>query len=65
MGTRAATTYATYCPHDLKHFLFCRKRFIDDIFFILCGLYELLEKFHPFLNSVHPTMKFDECEHEQ
>jgi hypothetical protein len=77
MGTRVAPTYANIfmaklekimlenCPQELKHFLHCWKRFIDDIFFIWSGSYEDLSKFHEYLNSVHPTMKFDEYEHNQ
>ena len=76
MGTRVAPTYANlfmaklekfmleHCPQDLKQFLFCWKRFIDDIFLIFCGSYEELDRFHEYLNSVHPTMKFDEYEHD-
>ena len=77
MGTRVAPTYANLsmaklekfmldsCEHSLKQFLLCWKRFIDDIFFIWCGSYEELEKNHNHLNSVHPTMKFDEIEHDK
>ena len=39
--------------------------FIDDIFFIFNGSYEELDRFHQFLNSVHPTIKFDDYEHDQ
>ena len=77
MGTRVAPTYANIfmaklekimvgsCPQNLKQFLHCWKRFIDDIFFIWSGSYEDLSKFHEHLNSVHPTMKFDEYEHNE
>ena len=75
MGTRVAPTYANLfmaklekimldtCDHSLKEFLICWKRYIDDIFLIWCGTYEDLERFHNHLNSVHPTMKFDQIEH--
>ena len=42
--------------------MYCWKRFIDDIFLIFCGPYEDLSRFHQYLNSVHPTMKFDDYE---
>ena len=51
------------CPQDLMQFLHCWKRYIDDIFLIFSGTYEQLDRFHQFLNSVHPTMKFDDYEH--
>ena len=35
------------------------KRFIDDIFLIWLGTATQLEEFHSYLNSVHPTIKFD------
>ena len=75
MGTRVAPTYANLfmaklekimldtCDQNLKKFLICWKRFIDEIFLIWCGSYEDLERFHNHLNSVHPTMKFDQIEH--
>ena len=53
-----------YCPLDLEQFLLCWKRFIDDIFLIFCGSYEEFDRFHEYLNSVLPTMKFDEYEHD-
>ena len=77
MGTRVAPTYANLfmaklekfmlenCPQNLKKFLFCWKRSIDVILLIFCGSYEELDKFHEYLNSVHPTMKFDEYEHDR
>ena len=75
MGTRVAPTYANLfmaklekfmlenCPVNLSQFIKCWKRFIDDIFIIFTGSYEELEDFHSYLNSVHPTMKFDEYQH--
>ena len=53
------------CDDSLKKFLLCWKRYIDDVFLIWCGSYEDLEKFHNHLNSVHPTMKFDDIEHDK
>ena len=51
------------CPEDLKIFINCWKRFIDDVLIFFSGSYEELDQFHTYLNSVHPTMKFDEYEH--
>ena len=77
MGTRVAPTYANIfmaklekfmlesCPKELAQLVLCWKRFIDDIFFIFNGSYEELDRFHNFLNSVHPTIKFDDYEHDQ
>ena len=77
MGTRVAPTYANIfmaklekimlenCPQELAKFVLCWKRFIDDIFFIFHGSYEELDRFHQFLNSVHPTIKFDDYEHDK
>ena len=77
MGTRVAPTYANIfmaklekfmlesCPKELAQLVLCWKRFIDDIFFIFNGSYEELDRFHRFLNSVHPTIKFDDYEHDQ
>jgi hypothetical protein len=53
------------CPENIKKFIFCWKRFIDDIFLIFCGSYEDLDSFHQYLNSVHQTMKFDDYQHER
>ena len=75
MGTRVAPTYANLfmnklekmmlnnCPEDLKQFIHCWKRFIDDVLIFFSGSYEELDRFHSYLNSVHPTVKFDEYEH--
>jgi hypothetical protein len=68
MGTRVAPTYAnlfmnkleklmlTNCSADLKKFIHCWKRFIDDVLIFFSGNYEELDRFHNYLNSVHPTM---------
>ena len=77
MGTRVAPTYANIfmaklekfmlenCSPELAELVLCWKRFIDDIFFIFSGSYEELEKFLQYLNSVHPTIKFDDFEHDK
>ena len=77
MGTRVAPTYANIfmaklekfmlenCPQNLSELVHCWKRFIDDIFVIFCGSYADLEKFHNYLNTVHPTMKFDDYQHNE
>ena len=72
MGTRVAPTYANLfmgklenkilenCPNHLKQFLHTWKRFIDDILVIWTGSEEQFEEFFQFLNSFHPTTKFDD-----
>jgi hypothetical protein len=74
MGTRAATTYANIfmnrlekrmlenCPTHLRSLIFDWKRFIDDILLLFLGTHEELEELYTFLNSFHPTMKFDRPE---
>ena len=75
MGTRVAPTYANIfmgkleklmllkCPESLRKFLHTWKRFIDDIIVIWTGSEEQFSQFFNFLNSFHPTMKFDEPQH--
>ena len=77
MGTRVAPTYANIfmgrleremlrnCPEHLKPFLHTWKRFIDDIILIWTGSEQQFEEFFEFLNSFHPTIKFDEPQHEK
>ena len=50
------------CPEHLKKFVLTWKRYIDDIFLLWLGTISQLEEFHTYLNSVHPTMKFDKPE---
>ena len=75
MGTRVAPTYANLfmgkleklllenCPENLKGFLHTWKRFIDDILVIWTGSDAEFLEFFNFLNSFHPTIKFDEPQH--
>ena len=75
MGTRVAPTYANIfmgklekillskCPESLRKFLHTWKRFIDDIFIIWTGSYSQFEAFFNFINSFHPTIKFDPPQH--
>ena len=75
MGTRVAPTYAnifmnhletkmlTNCPNHLKDLIYAWKRFIDDVLLLFLGSFEQLEEFHAYLNSCHPTMKFDKPEY--
>ena len=75
MGTRVAPTYANIfmgrlesemlrnCPAQLRQFIHTWKRFIDDILLIWTGSEEEFHQFFQFLNSFHPTMKFDEPQH--
>ena len=75
MGTRVAPTYAnifmgklekillTKCPQNLKQFVHTWRRFIDDIFIIWAGTHAQFQDFFNFLNSYHPTIKFDEPQH--
>ena len=72
MGTRVAPAYANLfmgvleekmirnCPPHLRPFLHTWKRYIDDIFLIWLGSWTEFEEFFTFLNSYHPTIKFDE-----
>ena len=75
MGTRVAPTYANLfmgkpeklllenCPENLKGFLHTWKRFIDDILVMWTGSDAEFLEFFNFLNSFHPTIKFDEPQH--
>jgi hypothetical protein len=51
------------CPQHLKQFIHTWKRFIDDILIIWTGNEEQFSEFFDFLNSYHPTMKFDPAQH--
>jgi hypothetical protein len=76
-GTRVAPTYANIfmgklekillskCSETLKRFLQTWRRFIDDIFIIWTGSYEQFDDFFNFINSFHPTIKFDEPDHDK
>ena len=75
MGTRVAPTYANLfmgklekeillnCPQHLKQYIHTWKRFIDDILIIWTGTEETFAEFFSFLNSYHPTIKFDPAQH--
>ena len=75
MGTRVAPTYANIfmgkleklmlsrCPEALTKFLHTWKRFIDDILLIWTGTEEEFQLFFNFLNTFHPTIKFDDPQH--
>ena len=75
MGTRVAPTYTNIfmgklekeilsnCPQHLQPFIHTWQRFIDDILNIWTGTEEQFSEFFNFLNSYHPTMKFDEAQH--
>ena len=75
MGTRVAPTYANIfmnklekemissLPDHLGHLIFAWKRFIDDILLLFLGTYEELEELFQHLNTFHPTMKFDQPQH--
>ena len=75
MGTRVAPTYANIfmgklenillskCPGNLKNFLHTWRRFIDDIFIIWTGSHSQFDQFFNFINAYHPTIKFDEPQH--
>ena len=77
MGTRVAPTYENIlmgklekimhskCPRNLIKFLHTWRRFIDDIFIIWSGTSEQFSEFFNFLNSYHPTIKFDEPQHNE
>ena len=77
MGTRVAPTYANIfmgkleqvmlskCPNHLKPHIYTWRRFIDDIFIIWSGTREQFREFFNFLNSFHPTIKFDEPQHNE
>ena len=53
------------CPNHLRDLIFDWKRFIDDVLLLFLGTYEQLEELHTFLNSYHPTMKFDKPDFDQ
>ena len=75
MGTRVAPAYANIfmgrlenemlrnCPAHLKQYLHTWKRFIDDILLIWTGSEQEFLEFFEFLNNFHPTIKFDEPQH--
>ena len=75
MGTRVAPTYANLfmgklekemlqnCPQHLKQFIHTWKRFIDDILIIWTGTEDDFLEFFNYLNSYHPTIKFDPAQH--
>ena len=77
MGTRAAPTYANIfmgklekillskCPRNLKQYLHTWRRYIDDIFIIWSGSHSEFEEFFNFINSYHPTIKFDPPQHNE
>ena len=77
MGTRAAPTYANIfmgnlenemlnnCPRHLRTLIFDWKRFIDDILLLFLGTLEELDELYTYLNSYHPTMKFDNPEYDE
>ena len=50
---------------DLRELIFTWKRFIDDILLLFLGTTEQLEELHTFLNSYHPTMKFDKPDYNE
>ena len=76
METRVAPTYANVfmgklekemlskCPEHLKKFIHTWCRFIDDILVIWTGTDETFDEFFNFLNSFHPTIQFDEPQHD-
>jgi hypothetical protein len=75
MGTRVAPTYANLftgklekemlqnCPQHLKQLIHTWKRFIDDILIIWTGTEDDFLEFFNYLNSYHPTIKFDPAQH--
>ena len=77
MGTRAAPTYTNIfmgnlenemlnnCPRHLRTLIFDWKRFIDDILLLFLGTLEELDELFTYLNSYHPTMKFDNPEYDE
>ena len=70
-GTRMAPTFANIfmgkrekiildkCPSNLRKFIFCWKRLIDDIFILWTGSYQELEEFYTYLNNDHVSIKYD------
>ena len=52
-------------PEHLKELIFAWKRFIDDILLLFLGSYEELEELFQHLNNFHPTMKFDQPQHNE
>ena len=72
MGSRVSPSWANLfygvlekkilqnCPQHLKQHIFLWKRFIDDILVIFTGSWEQFEEFFEYLNSTHPTIKYDE-----
>ena len=57
------TQMLTNSPNHLKDLIYAWKRFIDDVLLLFLGSFEKLEEFHAYLNSCHPTMKFDKAEY--
>ena len=53
------------CPRNLKKYLHTWRRFIDDIFIIWTGTCFQFEEFFTFINSYHPTIKFDPPQHNE
>ena len=53
------------CPRNLKTFLHTWRRFIDDIFIIWTGSHAQFDEFFKFINSYHPTIKFDLPQHNE
>ena len=72
MGSRVSPSWANLfygvlekkilqnCPQHLKQHIFLWKRFIDDMLVIFTGSWEQFEEFFEYLNSTHPTIKYDE-----
>ena len=53
------------CPRNLKQYLHTWRRYIDDIFIIWSGSHSEFEEFFNFINSYHPTIKFDPPQHNE
>ena len=53
------------CPRHLRTLIFDWKRFIDDILLLFLGTLEELDELYTYLNSYHPTMKFDNPEYDE
>ena len=64
IGTRE-TILLSKCPGNLKQFLHTWRRFIDDIFIIWSGSCSQFDDFFNFINSFHPTIKFDPPQHNE
>ena len=72
MGSRVSPSWANLfygvlekkilqnCPQHLKQYVFLWKRYIDDILVIFTGSWEMFEEFFEYLNSTHPTIKYDQ-----